>query len=170
MLNRYLPATPAVTALAILVVALATLVGAWILQTLGVQPCELCLQQRYAYYVGIPIAVVILAMARGAAPLSALKVGLGVVALIFAANAVLAFYHSGVELKLWTGPTACTGSIAETPGNASDLLAALDKVRVVRCDEVSFRIFGLSLANWNVLVSAALACVAARGVLHRNSL
>ena len=133
MLDRYLPATPAVTALAVLVVALATIVGAWILETLGVQPCELCLQQRYAYLCRGSYSC---GHSRHGARLDAAcrpEGRLGRPALIFAANAALAFYHSGVELKLWTGPTACTGSIGETPTNASDLLAALDKVKVVRC-------------------------------------
>jgi disulfide bond formation protein DsbB len=39
----------------------------------------------------------------------------------------------------------------------------LDHISVVRCDEVSWRFLGLSLAGWNVLVSLGLAAVAAWG-------
>ena len=77
----------------------------------------------------------------------------------FAANAVLAAYHVGVEYHWWQGPTACAGG----PGSidVNDLVKSLDSVKVVRCDEVQLRIAGLSLAGWNVLASAALAVYAA---------
>ena len=87
-------------------------------------------------------------------------------ALVFAANVVLAAYHSGVESGLWQGPTACTGSIAGTEG-AGSLLDQLATVKVVRCDAVALRVLGLSLANWNVLISGALAALAARAALTR---
>ena len=71
-------------------------------------------------------------------------------ALVFAASAVLAAYHTGVEYHWWQGPTACTGG----PGSldVSNLVNALNSVKVVRCDEVQLRIAGLSLAGWNVVV------------------
>jgi disulfide bond formation protein DsbB len=45
-------------------------------------------------------------------------------------------------------------------------LKQLQTIRVVRCDEVSLRVFGLSLANWNILISAALALLAAATLLR----
>ena len=44
---------------------------------------------------------------------------------------------------------------------AGDLLAQLDKVKVIRCDQVSFRLFGQSLAVWNVLVASCVTLMAA---------
>jgi disulfide bond formation protein DsbB len=44
----------------------------------------------------------------------------------------------------------------------------LETVKVVRCDEVSLRVFGLSLANWNILISAAIAALAARAIPMRR--
>ena len=82
--------------------------------------------------------------------------------LVFAANAILAIYHSGVEAGLWEGPTACSGSLADLP--KGNLLEQLRTSKVVRCDAVSLRVFGLSLANWNLLISAALAGLAARAI------
>jgi len=84
-------------------------------------------------------------------------------AMIFAANMALAIYHSGVEMQLWQGPTACTGSAMNGPANAADLLTQLETVKVVRCDAVSLRVFGLSLANWNVFISLALAALGGWG-------
>jgi len=144
-------------ALLIFVVAAATLGGAWVLQFMGYSPCELCLKQRYAYYLGLPLALAAWFSAgvnrRGARFLFAL------IALAFVANAVLAAYHSGVEFKWWPGPADCTGAY-QGAGSAADFMKQLQQTRVVRCDEVSLRILGFSLANANIFISAALAALA----------
>jgi disulfide bond formation protein DsbB len=44
---------------------------------------------------------------------------------------------------------------------AGDLLAQLDKVKVIRCDQVAFRLLGQSLAVWNFLVAGAVTVMAA---------
>jgi disulfide bond formation protein DsbB len=44
-----------------------------------------------------------------------------------------------------------------------DVRKQMETTRIIRCDEVSLRILGLSLADWNVLVSAGIALVAALG-------
>jgi len=149
-------------AAAIAAIAAVTIGGAWIFQAIGYPPCDLCLEQRTAYYVGIPLAIVA-AFAAARAPRALIMTLLGLIGLIFLANAGLAIYHSGVEWKFWQGPTACTGS-TDAPLKAGDLLQQLQTVKVVRCDEVQLRIAGLSLANANVLISAALAALAGWGV------
>jgi disulfide bond formation protein DsbB len=159
-LNRYLPQSAAAGALTVAAIAFATIAGAWIFQDLGYPPCDLCYEQRYAYYVGVPLAALAFAVAKAGAPRTIVIAGLIALALIFAANAILAGYHSGVEAGLWPGPTACTGSLADQP--KGNLLEQLQTIKVVRCDAVSLRVFGLSLANWNILISAALAALAAR--------
>ena len=163
-MNRYLPASFADNALVVGGLAFATIAGAWIFQAIGYPPCDLCYEQRYAYYVGVPLAIVAFALARGAAPRAILMVLMAAFALVFAANMALAIYHSGVEAKLWQGPTACTTTMSG-PVNAADLLKQLETIKVVRCDEVNLRVFGLSLANWNIFISAALAALAARACL-----
>jgi len=162
MFGRLLSATPAETALAIFAVAFATIAGAWTFQLLGFAPCDLCFVQRYAYYAGMPLALAVAALARFSSPSLVLRAGLAILALMFAANFVLAIYHSGVEMKLWQGPTACAASGANGPASAADLLTQLETVKVVRCDTPALRVFGLSLANWNALISAALAALGAR--------
>jgi disulfide bond formation protein DsbB len=159
-LNRYLPQSTAAGALTVAAIAFATIAGAWIFQYLGYPPCDLCYEQRYAYYVGVPLAAIAFALAKAGAPRAIVVAGLAALALIFAANAILAGYHSGVEAGLWPGPTACTWSLADQP--KGNLLEQLQTIKVVRCDAVSLRVFGLSLANWNILLSATLAALAAR--------
>ncbi len=159
-----LPRQATGNALAIGGLAFATIAGAWTFQALGFQPCELCLQQRYPYYAGIPAAAIAFAVAKSGSHRALTRALFWLLALIFAVSVVQAGYHSGVEAHLWAGPTACTGSYAGGAGGAS-LLDQLKTVKVVSCDVVQLRVLGLSLANWNVLVSAALSAFAARAAL-----
>ena len=158
--------TPAVrAALAVALIAAATLGGAWFFQlVLEILPCPLCLEQRDAYYLAVPLGfVVALAAARGA-PRGVIIVGLAVLALAALANAGLGAYHAGVEWGFWQGPTDCTGPMLDL--SKGGLLDNLDKVKVVRCDEVQWRFLGLSLAGYNVLISLLMAAVAAWGLMR----
>ncbi len=164
---RFIPQSRAAGALAVAVLAFATIAGAWIFEYAGYPPCDLCYEQRYAYYAGVPLAALVFALAWARAPRAAVVLGLAALALMFLGNAALAVYHSGVEAKLWQGPAACTGVMAG-PASAGDLIKQLETIKVVRCDAVSLRVFGLSLANWNILISAALAALAARAMFSRR--
>jgi disulfide bond formation protein DsbB len=156
---------PALTAaLAIAGIAVATLAGAWFFQlVLDIKPCPLCLEQRYAYYLAIPLGVLVAFAAAKDAPRGVLVAGLGLLALAALANAGLGTYHAGVEWKFWEGPTDCTGTIGDL-GSAGSLLQRLDTVKVVRCDEVQWRFLGLSLAGYNVLISLLMAAIALAGI------
>ncbi len=74
-------------------------------------------------------------------------------------------YHAGVEWGFWQGPTDCTGPMVDF-GKAGSLLEQLDKVKVVRCDEVQWRFLGVSLAGYNVLISLLMAAIAGWGVVR----
>ena len=158
---------PALTAaLAVTVIAAATLAGAWFFQlVLDIQPCPLCLEQRYAYYLAVPLgALVALAAARDA-PRGVVMAGLALLALATLAYAGLGSYHAGVEWGFWKGPTECTGPVVNL-GSAGNLLDRLDTVKVIRCDEVQWRFLGLSLAGYNVLISLLMAAIAAWGIVR----
>ena len=161
-----LGANPALTAaLAISVIAAATLAGAWFFQlVLDIRPCPLCLEQRYAYYLALPLALVVAFAAARGAPRSLLLAGFAVLLLAALANAWLGGYHAGVEWKFWEGPTDCSGPVLDL-GSAGTLLQRLDSVKVIRCDEVQWRFLGLSLAGYNVLISLAMAAIAAWGLV-----
>ncbi len=151
-------------ALLVLVVATATIAGAWFFQlVLEILPCPMCLEQRYAYYTIIPLSALVAVGAAKGAPRPILIAGLIVIALIAAGNSVFGVYHSGVEWKLWQGPTDCTGPVVNF-GSAGSLLEQLDKVKVIRCDEVQWRFLGISLAGYNALISALMAAIAGWGV------
>ena len=158
------PALPA--AVAIAVIAAATLAGAWFFQlVLGIVPCPLCLEQRYAYYLAVPLAALTALAAARDAPRALLVVGLAILVIAALGNVWLGSYHAGVEWKLWQGPTECTGPIGDF-GSASNLLERLNTVKVIRCDEVQWRFLGLSLAGYNVLISLLMAAIAAWGLVR----
>ena len=161
-----LSANPALSAaLAVALIAAATLAGAWFFQlVLGIVPCPLCLEQRYAYYLAVPFGLLIALLAAKDAPRPVLLAGLAVLLLAALANAWLGTYHAGVEWKFWQGPTDCTGPVGNF-GAAGSLLDRLDTVKVVRCDEVQWRFLGLSLAGYNVLISLLMAAIAAWGLV-----
>jgi len=151
----------------ILAASLAILAAVWIFQALGYPPCELCLTQRYAFYLAVPLAA-LTAFLAGCSSHGLARAGFALLSLAFLANAALAAYHAGVEYHWWPGPTACTGGLTG-PVDVNDLMKALNSVKVVKvvlCDEVQLRIAGLSLAGWNVAVSAALAVYAALAARH----
>ena len=157
------PAT--VAALAIAATAAATLAGAWFFQlVLDIKPCPLCLEQRYAYYLAVPLALVVAFAAARGAPRPLLLAGFAVLLLAALANAWLGGYHAGVEWKFWPGPNDCSGPVVDL-GNAGTLLQRLDTVKVIRCDEVQWRFLGLSLAGYNVLISLAMAMMALWGIV-----
>jgi disulfide bond formation protein DsbB len=145
-------------------IAAVTLAGAWFFQlVLEILPCPLCLEQRYAYYFALPFGVLVAVAAAKGAPRPWLLTGLAVLALAALGNAGLGAYHSGVEWGFWPGPTDCSGPIVDF-GKAGSLLDRLDKVKVIRCDEVQWRFLGLSLAGYNVLISLLMAAIAAWGL------
>lgn len=132
---------------------LATIAGAWGSQLFGgLVPCELCLEQRMAYYWGLPVlALVLIVWNRLPLPVWCLAVAIG--AAIFAWSTYMGSYHAGVEWAFWPGPTACTGTGLAL---SFDDLAAGTVKAVIPCDAVQFRFLGISLAGYNALISAAI--------------
>jgi disulfide bond formation protein DsbB len=158
---RKVKVSPLFAAVTVLIVATATIAGAWIFQWAGYLPCELCLKQRWAYYIGIPFAALVTLSAwRG--PRDGAAYGLVILSILFLGSALFGTYHAGVEWGFWPGPADCTGSL-DKAGSMQDFLSQLSTVKVVRCDAVAIRIFSLSLAGWNGVISLAMAALAALG-------
>ena len=150
----------AAAAMAIAAVGAVTIAGAWFFQHgLGLRPCPLCLEQRYAYYFAIPLAAMVALGDQAGASRKVLVAALGVIALGMLWNAGLGVYHAGVEWKWWAGPQDCGGPLDDL-GTAGGLLEKLRTINVVRCDEAPWRFLGLSLAGYNALISLGLAAIA----------
>ncbi len=124
--------------------SIALIAGAFVFQFLGYLPCQMCHWQRWPHYAAIVIGLAALQIQGRALP------ALG--ALATAATSALGVFHTGVERKLWDGPSSCTGG-----GNAltGDLLS-LDGPQLIMCDQVSWEFLTLSMPSWNALFSAAI--------------
>ncbi len=145
------------------VVGLATIGGFFFFEyVLRYPPCPLCLDQRMAYYVGVPLAALLWLGAGHGAARKVLFLGFLVIAALMIWNTGLSVFHAGVEWKFWPGPADCSGPINNF-GSAGSLLKSLQSIHIVRCDEAAWRLFGISLAGYDVLVSLFLAAVAAFG-------
>ena len=141
----------------------ATLGGAWFFEYgLGIKPCPMCLEQRYAYYLVIILGIA-LALGASRLPRALAIAALAVLALAAFGNAVYGAYPAGVEWGFWPGPASCTGPMVDF-GKASDLLQRMNTTKVIRCDEVQWRFLGVSLAGYNFLISGLMGLVALFGI------
>ena len=134
-------------------VSATLLVGAFLFEHVGgMAPCSLCIWQRWAH-----LGVI------GAAASGLLSIPPRAALLMTIAAAMTSFgvagYHAGVEWQLWEGPTGCTASLA-AGASAADLVDKLLATPVVRCDDVPWSLFGLSMAGWNALFSLDILAVA----------
>jgi disulfide bond formation protein DsbB len=133
------------------VLGLVTIIAAWGSQLIGgLAPCELCLEQRWAYYYGLPLLLAVL-VTWNRLPLTVWYIAMAIITAIFAWGTYMGAFHAGVEWGFWPGPTACTGL-----GEAMDFNSLNTMTPVIGCDVVQFRLFGISLAGYNALISLGI--------------
>ena len=118
----------------------------------GLAPCSLCIWQRWPHLAVIIVAFIGL---RGIMPRCMLW-------LTFVAGGIsvgLGSYHAGIEYGFWAGPTSCSASLLPD-GDIKALTQQLLITPLVRCDEVTWSLFGLSMAGWNALISLDIIAAA----------
>jgi disulfide bond formation protein DsbB len=149
---------PQAIAIAVGAAAVALLLGALGFQYFDrLPPCELCMWQRWPHVAaavvgfGGPLLIRLRLVERGSASAVA-----GLAALLVAISGAVGVYHAGIEWHWWPGPQSCTGSAFQYTGGHLDLNAP-----VVMCDRAAWRLFGISLAGYNALISFAIAGAAA---------
>ncbi len=135
--------------------------GALFMQhVVGVQPCVLCLYQRWPYVFAGALALTALVFGRHRGLRVALLALIGAVLLV---DSGIAVFQVGVEQHWWEGTAGC--GVPPPAATLEELRARLLAGPVVRCDEVQWSLFGISLAGYNIvitLVLAAFALIAAR--------
>jgi disulfide bond formation protein DsbB len=151
------PSGPALARLIALLLPLGLLGGALGSEYLGgLVPCELCHWQRWPHGAAILLA----GLAFTAAPASERSRTLTLLAAAaIAISGAIGVYHAGVELGIFEGFTTCTA----TAGGATtaELLNAIIKAPLVRCDQVQFAFLGISMAGWNAILSLGGAALIA---------
>lgn len=126
----------------------------------GLAPCEMCHWQRWPHIASI--AVGLAAFASYARPRLAMTFAVLAVAALFTTSAIGVF-HAGVEYRWWQGPQACSGTIPRGL-SADELKKYLFGARMVRCDDIVWSLWSISMAGWNALLSGALAVALAVGI------
>lgn len=127
----------------------------------GLAPCKLCVLQRWPHGAVVLLGAVALLPAISE---SGRRMLLGLCAVAFAITAGIGVYHVGVEQGIFAGPTTCSGGI--TGDSVEELRRKLMAAPIVRCDEVAWSLFGISLAGYNVIASTGLAVFSLVGALR----
>lgn len=147
------------------VISGAIVLGAFMFEHIGgLAPCELCWYQRYAHFVTLALALAALLYHRQSGATPPLIAAAGIALLI---GAGIAGYQVGVELSWFE--SSCATPITGT--TIEELRAALFAAPTVRCDEVAWSMWEISMAGWNGLLSLALALAAlyAAFMMERNT-
>ena len=113
----------------------------------GALPCDLCITQRWLHGAIITYSLIIIFILIKTAISKKLLLFGGTI--LWFSSSIAGLYHFGIEMNFWTGPDGCSSSI----DFSKDTLTYLLSKSPIKCDEVMFKIFGLSLAGWNALVS-----------------
>ena len=113
----------------------------------GALPCDLCITQRWFHGAIIAYSLVIIFILNKTSISKKLLLLGGTI--LWLLSSIAGLYHFGIEMNFWTGPDGCSSNIDFSKNTLKYLLSKSP----IKCDEVMFKIFGLSLAGWNALVS-----------------
>ena len=135
--------------LVILAVSIISLISAvYIEYVLNQTPCKLCLYQRIPYVIAIFIAFFGFNYSNN-------FFWMYLLILIFISNVVLSGYHVGIENSIFEEFSSCSNTNTNIT-NKSDLLNFL-KETMPSCKNVDFKLFGLSLATINFIISLIIS-------------
>ena len=144
----------------IVAVSLGALAAALASQVWGdLQPCVLCIYQRYAYLGAAAFGL--LGLIAGPRT-RARRAAVALAGLAFLTGAAIAAFHVGVEQLWWRGTAGCRAPAFDPGASIAELRKQLLETRFVPCDEVPWSLFGISMAGYNVLASLGLALASFR--------
>jgi len=123
----------------------------------GLNPCEMCHWQRWPHAAAILLALGALVSPPGVPRTRTLVL---LAALAIAVSGAIGVFHAGVEYGFWEGVTTCATTGATS---LEDILS----VPLVRCDQVQWSLWGVSLAGWNAIASLGAAALVAALALRK---
>ena len=132
--------------------ALILLVAYFIEYVLNHIPCNLCLIERIPYMVSFILAFLVLILNKYE------RISLIVIGLFFVFGTIVSFYHIGIEQGIFNESLVCFLETENKAISAEDLLKELE-TKSVSCKDVAFRIFGLSLATLNTIISFVISVI-----------
>jgi len=137
----------------ILLFSVFVLIAAYFIQyILKYQPCNLCLIERIPYIFSIIVILICLLTKKFE------KESLIILSLIFFSATLIAFYHFGIEQGFIKESLVCDLNNESNNLSKEALLSQL-KIMPVSCKDVTFRIFGLSLATFNIFINLILCFI-----------
>ncbi|WP_305972354.1 MULTISPECIES: disulfide bond formation protein B [unclassified Mameliella] len=116
----------------------------------GLLPCQLCYWQRYGHFGALVIGGIALALPN--------RILLALGALSALSSSVIGIFHSGVERQWWEGLKSCSAPSLEGL-SPEEAMEAIMNAPMVPCDQIPWELFGLSMANYNVVASAVIAAL-----------
>ncbi|MCG7622650.1 disulfide bond formation protein B [Epibacterium sp. Ofav1-8] len=136
----------------------ALLLGAFGFQYIGeLAPCKMCIWQRYPHGAAVGLGVLAVLIPGAVLPY------LGALAAL--TTAAIGAFHAGVEQGWWEGPTTCTSGAIDGL-SADELMSQIMSAPLVRCDDIPWELFGLSMAGWNAVISLVLAAIWVAAARH----
>ena len=144
----------------ILLLSIFALFAAYFIQyVLKHQPCNLCLIERIPYFFSIIVTSICLFTKKFE------KLSLIILSLIFFSATLIAFYHFGIEQGFIKESLVCDLNNETNSLTKESLLNQL-KEMPVSCKDVTFKIFGLSLATFNIFINLILGIITTKIFLN----
>ena len=129
---------------------------------LGHQPCNLCLMQRIPYLISIILIVMNYIFEKNKQFIILLLI------LIFSFSFILSFYHFGIEQGFFKESAVCGLKNASDIITKEEILSQLQE-KNVSCKDVTFKILGLSLTSYNIIISILIVYFTIRAYLSYDN-
>jgi disulfide bond formation protein DsbB len=131
----------------ILFVSFVALLSAFFIEyVLGHQPCNLCILERIPYVIAIVIILLNYKFSQFE------KLFLVLLIIVFLTATILSVYHFGIEQGLIEESLVCDLKNGSGVTSKEEILKQLQEQKV-SCKDVTFKIFGLSLTTYNIVIS-----------------
>jgi len=137
----------------IFLISLIALISAYFIEhVLGHQPCNLCLLERIPYFFSIIIIILNLKFNHFE------KFFIFLLIIVFLGATLLSLYHFGIEQGLIQESLVCDLQNTSETLSKEEILKQLQQ-KSVSCKDVTFKIFGLSLTTFNIIISCLITII-----------
>ena len=136
----------------IFIVSVFVVIFVHYLEYIGFTPCQLCIYQRWPWYLIIFLSLISIFYNKKVYPYNKF-----IIFMIFVGSAAYAGWHAGIEWAFWEGPTTCETGTNKIESH-DNLLENIQSIQsFVSCSEAGFRFLGISLAGYNFISSLIMA-------------